>query len=83
MPLFIIPCNIPSKGNQNQNKAHLSVVKWAIINEPSTQEAEGGGSLWVWGQLGWQFQTTQDYNKQWDPVSTASPQKKNNKSYFR
>jgi hypothetical protein len=37
----------------------------ALASNPSTQEAEAGRSLWVWGQPGLQseFQNSQDIEK--------------------
>ena len=37
--------------------------KMAQAFNPSTREAEAGGSLWVWGQPGLQSADNQDYTK--------------------
>jgi hypothetical protein len=45
---------------------------------PSTQEAESGGSLWVWGQPGLQNEFQNSQATQWNPVSKS----KRNRIFF-
>lgn len=70
--------------SQIQTKKFIEASKAVVVHDfdPATQEAEAGGTQWVWGQSGLQsmFQDIQGYTeKPCSQKTNLNKTKKNNK----
>lgn len=66
--------------NLTSDVEKLDVMAYAL--DPSTQDAEAGGAVWVWALPGLHDKLRAAEDTQWDTVSVPAPKRQTNADYF-